>query len=90
METNRELTELLGRDRESREFFASLTQGLRRRLMARDADNFKALHRAVSECGGQTFAAKSASDGQIAAADECTGAYPRGGVSAKRFSAADC
>ena len=57
MDENRQLTELLGRDRESRAFFASLSPELRKLLMGRDIGNFETLKKAVEECGGQTFAA---------------------------------
>ena len=49
MEENRKLTELLGRDRESRDFFASLSPELRRLLMARDIGNFETLKKAVED-----------------------------------------
>ena len=78
MEENRKLTELLGRDRSSREFFATLSPELRRLLMARDIGNFKALKKAVTECGGETFAAEDMTEGQAASATESTGIFPRG------------
>ena len=79
MEQNRRLTELLGRDRESREFFAALSPELRRLLMKRDIGNFKVLKKAVCECGAQTFAAKEVSEGQAASATESTGIFSCGG-----------
>ena len=78
MEENRKLTELLGRDRESRDFFASLSPELRRLLMARDIGNFETLKKAVEECGGQTFAAEDMTEGQTASATESTGIFSRG------------
>ena len=76
--TESKLTELLSRDRESREFFASLSPELRKMLMKQNIGNFQALERAVNECGGRTFAAAEVSHGQAASPAECTGAVPRG------------
>ncbi|MBO4866214.1 MAG: hypothetical protein J5582_06525 [Ruminococcus sp.] len=86
MVENRKLTELLGRDRESRAFFASLSPELRRLLMARDIGNFQALKKAVSECGGETFAAEDMTEGQTASGTESTGIFPRGeDISAEKW-----
>ena len=78
MDEKRKLTELLGRDRESRAFFASLSPELRKLLMGRDIGNFETLKKAVEECGGQTFAAEDMTKGQAASGTESTGVFPRG------------
>lgn len=78
MEENKRLVQLLGRDKESRDFFASLSPELRRLLMKADISNFKMLHRAASESGRQTFAAGDMTDGQTASATESTGSFPQG------------
>ena len=70
---DRDLAELLGRDKESREFFSSLSPELRKLLMKRDAGNFKVLCKAVSEQHGKTFAAEKNDEGQIASKTEMTG-----------------
>ena len=75
---DRKLVEILGQDRGSREFFASLSPTLRKRLMEGDAGNFGALKKAVEECGGQTFAAKKNDGGEVASATEMTGKIVRG------------
>ncbi len=78
LEENKGLAELLGKDKESRAFFASLSPELRRLLMKKDAGNFIMLHRAVSESGRQTFAAGDMTDGQTVSASERTGSFPCG------------
>ena len=78
MEENKRLVQLLGRDKESRDFFASLSPELRRLLMKADISNFKMLHRAASESGRQTYAAGDMTDGQTASATESTGSFTQG------------
>jgi hypothetical protein len=78
MDENRQLTELLGRDRESRAFFASLSPELRKLLMGRDIGNFETLKKAVEDCGVKTFAAEDMTKGQTASTTESTGVFPRG------------
>ncbi|MBQ8965889.1 hypothetical protein [Ruminococcus sp.] len=75
---DRKLAEIPEQDRGSREFFASLSPTLRKRLMEGDAGNFVALKKAVEECGGQTFAAKEHDGGEVASATEMTGKEVRG------------
>lgn len=79
MEQNKKLMELLGRDRESRDFFASLSPELRRLLMQRDIGNFEVLRRAAAECDGLLPGApKEVASPQAASGTELTGAVPRG------------
>lgn len=79
MEQNRRLMELLGKDKESRDFFASLSPELRRLLMQRDIGNFEVLRKAAAECGGLLpRAPKEVAAPQAASGTELTGAVPRG------------
>lgn len=69
------LTELLAKDKESRDFFATLSPELRRLLMKCDIGNFETLRDAVSHC--RTCAVPE-NETNTASASECTGAVPRG------------
>ena len=69
------LTELLAKDKESREFFAELSPELRRLLMKCDIGNFETLRDAAVQCG---TCAVHDSETNTASASECTGAVPRG------------